>query len=165
MFQGGGGGRRLSRAPVRVAEVPWAACAEPSTLATMIRWAEIYDAKVIRRMPKFMGWVKGPIIIGALGTLIRTGMTLAMPMLVAKATNDYMVHKNVNGLTVISLIYVAIFAGHVGWALISRRLNLTYAGQGIILPSAHPDVRTPSGPVDELLRPQQSGQADVPRPE
>ena len=92
---------------------------------------KIYDAKVFRRMPRFMGWVKGHILLGATGTLIRTGMTLAMPVLVSRATNDYMVNKNFTGLTVISLVYVAFsLAMWLGTYLES--LNLTFAGQGII---------------------------------
>ena len=92
---------------------------------------KIYDAKVMRRMPKYMGWVKGHMLIGATGTVIRTVMTLAMPWLVAKATNDYILNKDVNGLTVISLVYVA-FSLLMWFGTYIESLNLTYAGQGII---------------------------------
>jgi ABC-type multidrug transport system fused ATPase/permease subunit len=92
---------------------------------------KIYDAKVMRRLPGYMSWVKKHIAIGATGTITRTVMTLAMPVVVAKATNDYMLNGNVNGLTIISLVYVAFsLLMWVGTYLES--LNLTYAGQGII---------------------------------
>jgi ABC-type multidrug transport system fused ATPase/permease subunit len=92
---------------------------------------KIYDAKVMRRMPKYMGWVKWNIALGATGTVIRTGMTLGMPWLVGKATNDYILQKNVNGLTIISLVYVA-FSLLMWFGTYLESLNLTYAGQGII---------------------------------
>jgi ABC-type multidrug transport system fused ATPase/permease subunit len=92
---------------------------------------KIYDAKVMRRLPKYMGWVKWKILIGASGTVIRTGMTLGMPLLVAKATNDYILHKNVSGLTVMALLYVA-FSLLMWFGTYIESLNLTYAGQGII---------------------------------
>jgi ABC-type multidrug transport system fused ATPase/permease subunit len=92
---------------------------------------KIYDAKVMRRLPSYMGWVKWNILIGASGTVIRTGMTLGMPLLVAKATNDYILHKNVNGLTIMALLYVA-FSLLMWLGTYIETLNLTYAGQGII---------------------------------
>jgi ABC-type multidrug transport system fused ATPase/permease subunit len=92
---------------------------------------KIYDAKVMRRLPKYMGWVKWNIALGATGTVIRTGMTLGMPLLVAKATNDYILHENVSGLTIMALLYVA-FSLIMWLGTYIETLNLTYAGQGII---------------------------------
>ncbi len=82
-------------------------------------------------MPKYMGWVKGHIIIGATGTVIRTAMTLAMPYLVGVATNDYILHKNISGLTIVSLVYV-VFSLLMWLGTYLESLHLTYAGQGII---------------------------------
>jgi ABC-type multidrug transport system fused ATPase/permease subunit len=91
----------------------------------------IYDAKVMRRLPRYMGWVKGHIFLGALGTIIRTGMTLGMPYLVARATDDYIRQKNFNGLTIVCIIYVVLSL--IMWlGTYLETLHLTYAGQGII---------------------------------
>ncbi len=92
---------------------------------------KIYDAKVMRRLPVYMKWVKGHIALGVAGTIIRTGMTLGMPYLVAMATNDYILNKNFNGLTVICLIYVA-FSLLMWFGTYLETLHLTFAGQGII---------------------------------
>lgn len=92
---------------------------------------KIYDAKVMRRMPRYMGHVKKYIGLGVAGTVIRTLTTLAMPWLVAKATNDYILNGDFNGLTVISLVYVA-FALVMWMGTYMETLNLTFAGQGII---------------------------------
>ena len=46
---------------------------------------KIYDTKVMRRLPKYMGWVKGHIAIGAAGTVIQTATILLLPWLVSKA--------------------------------------------------------------------------------
>ncbi|HEX7475274.1 MAG TPA: hypothetical protein VF318_04850, partial [Dehalococcoidales bacterium] len=42
---------------------------------------KIYDGRVVKRLPKYMAWVKKPLVIGATGTVLRTIASLAMPYL------------------------------------------------------------------------------------
>lgn len=93
-------------------------------------YGKIYDAKVMRRMPAYMGWVKGSIAIGAAGTFIRTAATLALPYLVAKAT-DNILNGDYGGVTIISLIYI-VFSLLMWLGTYIETLHLTYAGQGIL---------------------------------
>jgi ABC-type multidrug transport system fused ATPase/permease subunit len=92
---------------------------------------KVYDSRVIRRLPEYMRWVKGRMAIGALGTLIRSATTVAMPYVTGLALDQYVRTKNVSGLTVISLVYLGLAV--VMWAgTFAETLNLSYAGQGIL---------------------------------
>ncbi len=92
---------------------------------------KVYDARLTRRLPYFMNWAKGNLVLGALGTFIRIGATLILPVLVAKATNDYIQHNNFNGLSVICLIYL-LFSGLLWFGQYLGMLHLSMAGQKII---------------------------------
>jgi len=92
---------------------------------------KIYDGKVMRRLPRYMAWVKLNLVLGTLGTVIRTLTTLIMPVLVASAIDDYIKTGDLNGLNIICLIYVGV-AMLMWFGQFLETLNLTYAGQGII---------------------------------
>ncbi len=92
---------------------------------------KVYDSRVIKRIPKYMSWVKGFITAGAIGTLVRSLTTVVVPIIVQKATDDYMLTGNVTGLTLIALAYVGLSL--VMWAgTYMETLYLSYAGQGIL---------------------------------
>jgi ATP-binding cassette subfamily B protein len=93
-------------------------------------FGKMYDAKVMRRMPKYMGWVKGHLAIGAAGTVIQTSTILLLPWLVSKAIYD-IGHDNINGVTIISGVYVLLAL--IMWlSTYFETLHLSYAGQGIL---------------------------------
>src|SRR5512136_2758310 len=107
MFQGGGmfggpGGGGGSGGPA-MARLRGAIDADDDDIL-----GKVYDSRVFKRIPRFMSWVKWQIVFGATGTLIRSLTTIIIPIVVQKATDDYMIHQNFNGLTLISLIYVGI---------------------------------------------------------
>ena len=93
---------------------------------------KVYDSRVIGRLRKYLGRVKWPLFLAALGTLASSLASLAMPYLVAKATDTYISTKNISGLDIVVLIYVGMailaYAGQY-----TQTLNLSYAGQGILL--------------------------------
>ncbi len=92
---------------------------------------KVYDAKVMRRLPQYMAWVKKPLVMGATGTVIRTLATLAMPIVVQRTVDDYIHTGDFNGLTIITIIYVGI-ALLMWFGQWLETLQLSYAGQGII---------------------------------
>jgi ABC-type multidrug transport system fused ATPase/permease subunit len=92
---------------------------------------KIYDAKVMRRLPRYMSWVKLNLTLGTLGTVIRTLTTLIMPVLVARSIDEYIKTGDFNGLNIICLIYVGVSV-LMWFGQFMETLNLTYAGQGII---------------------------------
>jgi ABC-type multidrug transport system fused ATPase/permease subunit len=92
---------------------------------------KIYDAKVMRRLPQYMAGVKKPLVLGATGTFIRTLATLAMPIVVQRTVDDFIQTRDINGLTVITFIYVAM-ALLMWFGQWLETLQLSYAGQGII---------------------------------
>jgi ABC-type multidrug transport system fused ATPase/permease subunit len=91
---------------------------------------KVYDARVIRRLPKYLGWVKSSIALAATGTLIRTVANLAMPYLVFMAA-DRIQKGNVSGLTIVALVYLG--AALLMWGgQYLETLYLSYGGQGIL---------------------------------
>lgn len=93
---------------------------------------KVYDSRVMKRIPAYLAWVKARLGIGVIGTVLRTGTTIAMPYLVKIATDDYIIHKNFNGLSIIAMVYVA-FSLLLWFSQYLEMLNLSYASQGILL--------------------------------
>lgn len=92
---------------------------------------KVYDSRVLKRIPQYMAWVKWQITWGTIGTLVRSVTTVVVPVVVGKATDDYMLTKNFSGLTLIALAYVGISL--LMWAgTYLETLYLSYAGQGIL---------------------------------
>jgi ABC-type multidrug transport system fused ATPase/permease subunit len=84
----------------------------------------------MRRLPKYLAWVKSYIALGATGTLIRTVANLAMPYLVFMAA-DRIQKGNLSGLTIVALVYLG--AALLMWGgQYLETLYLSYGGQGIL---------------------------------
>jgi len=92
---------------------------------------KVYDARVIRRMPKYLAWFKSSIALATTGTLIRTVANLAMPYLVVVATDNFIKTGNVVGLTIIALAYLGVALLMWGGQYLET-LYLSRAGQGIL---------------------------------
>ncbi len=91
---------------------------------------KVYDSRVIARLPRYLMPVKGKIGVGALGMLIRTATTLALPYLVGQAT-DYIVQGNFSQLYMTLILLAAVAVGMwLGQYL--ENLFLAYAGQSVI---------------------------------
>ncbi len=92
---------------------------------------KVYDTRVLHRLPAYLARVKSYVVRGVVGTVMRTTAALAMPYLVAIATDNYIRTKNLGGLNLITLIYLG--AALLMWAgQYLEALFLSYAGQGIL---------------------------------
>ncbi len=93
---------------------------------------KVYDTSVIGRLSKYLAQVKLPLALAVIGTLVSSLTSLAMPYVVGVATDNYIKTKNINGLTIIALVYVGLAL--ITWAgQYMQTLQLSYAGQGILL--------------------------------
>ncbi len=90
----------------------------------------VYNPKMLGRLGEYVRVVRRPLGLGALGVVVRTAANLATPFLVAEAINR-IVAKNVNGLTVIILVYLGVLLATLG-AQYLETLYLSVAGQGIL---------------------------------
>jgi len=93
---------------------------------------KVYDSRVISRLPRYMAPVKSWLALGAGGMLVRSLGQLAIPYLVAVATDRYIQTGNLGGLNTIVIIFIgallAIWGGHY-----LQTLFLSYAGQSVLL--------------------------------
>ena len=92
----------------------------------------IYDMKILRRLPQYAAWVKGHLIWAVIGLAFRTAANIGMPLAIANIIDTYMKNKDLMGLN----RGVSIYLGLVMVMWVSQYLNtlhLAYAGQGIIL--------------------------------
>jgi ABC-type multidrug transport system fused ATPase/permease subunit len=92
---------------------------------------KIYDARVLKKLPGYMAWVKKALAFGITGTILRTLTALVMPILVKNATND-MISGNLSPLGIIALVYLAMSLIQWGGQSLET-LQLSYASQGILL--------------------------------
>lgn len=92
---------------------------------------KVYDSRVIKRMPKYLDWVKWSLAKAATGTVLRTVANIAMPYIIGVTTNNYIKSKDISGLNVAVLVYLA-FALLMWGGQYLETLFLSYAGQGII---------------------------------
>jgi len=92
---------------------------------------KVYDSKVITRLPKYLIPVWKPLGIGALGMLITTIAQIATPLLIAKATDDYILAGNLSGLNIIAIIFVIIALAIWGGEYL-HHIGLAIAGQKIL---------------------------------
>jgi hypothetical protein len=67
---------------------------------------KVYDLRVVRRIPKYLAWVKKDIIMAATGTAMRTISNIALPYLVAMVTDNFIKTKNLSGLNIAVLVYL-----------------------------------------------------------
>ena len=50
---------------------------------------KVYDINVIKRLPRYMAWVKKYLALAGIGTILRTFTNIAIPFVVAIVTNNY----------------------------------------------------------------------------
>ena len=92
---------------------------------------KVYDTRVIRRMPKYLAWVKSSLALAVTGTAIRTVTNMAMPYLVGVAIDSFIKKGNLSGLNIVVLAYVGLTL--LMWAgQYLETLFLSYAGNGIL---------------------------------
>jgi len=92
---------------------------------------KVYDNRVVTRLPKYMAPVKGWLSLGAIGMIIMTLTTLALPYLVGVAAQN-MILGDSAGLMLAAVIYIAATLLQWGGQYMET-LFLSYAGQSIIL--------------------------------
>lgn len=93
---------------------------------------KIYDMKVLRRLPPYLAWVKGKIMMAATGTILRSGANVAMPLLIKMITDNYILTGNASGLTLGVLAYFGAVMVMWGGQYLES-LFLSYSGQSILL--------------------------------
>ncbi len=92
---------------------------------------KVYDFRVIRRMPKYLAWVRKHLTIAATGTAMRTVADMALPYIVSQTIDRYIRTGNFNGLNFAVLVYVGFSL--LMWAgQFLETLFLSYSGQGIL---------------------------------
>jgi len=117
MFHGGGGGGPMGHLR--------------GSFDEDARQGKVYDSRVIARLPKYLAPVKAWLALGGTGMVIRALAQLALPYLVAVATDRFIQTGDLSGLN----IPVILFAGAalLVWAgEYMQVLFLSYAGQRII---------------------------------
>ena len=65
-----------------------------------------YDNKIIARLPKYLSPVKGWLALGASGMVVRTLAQLAIPAVVALATDRFILAGDLAGLNIVAIIFV-----------------------------------------------------------
>ena len=93
---------------------------------------KVYDIKVIKRLPKYMAWVKKYLALAGIGTVLRTFTNIAIPFVVALVTNNYIRNHNINGLNIAVLVYLALALLMMAGQYLET-LFLSYGGQSILL--------------------------------
>jgi len=92
---------------------------------------KVYDSRVIRRLVRYLGPVRSDLTLGALGVIIRSVSTVALPVLVGTATDALIGDGDLARLNTTILIMVAVIA--LGWGgRYLEELFLEYAGQKIL---------------------------------
>ncbi|MFC2047851.1 ABC transporter ATP-binding protein [Chloroflexota bacterium] len=92
---------------------------------------KVYDSRVIARLPKYLARVKAWLALGAVGVVIRSLAQVAIPYLVAVATDRFIQTGNLGGLNIIALVFIG--AALLVWAgQYMQTLFLSYAGRAIL---------------------------------
>ncbi len=88
----------------------------------------IYDWRVIRRLPQYLALVKSWMVLGAIGMVLRSLASLALPYLMAIATDRFIRRGDLNGLHMIAAVFVG--AALLAWAgQYMETLFLSYASE------------------------------------
>lgn len=91
----------------------------------------VYDSRVMARLPKYLAPVKSWLALGAAGMMIRSLAQLAIPYLVATATDRFIQTGNLGGLNIIAVVFIG--AALLSWAgQYMETLFLAYAGQSVL---------------------------------
>jgi ABC-type multidrug transport system fused ATPase/permease subunit len=91
-----------------------------------------YDSRVIARLPKYLAPVKRWLTLGILGEVTRALAQLAIPYLVAVATDRFIQTGNLGGLNLITVAFIAMALLMWGGQYLAT-LFLSYTGQAILL--------------------------------
>ncbi len=91
---------------------------------------KVYDSRVIGRLPRYLKPVAKLIAVGAVGMLVRTGATLALPYMVGVATNN-IADRDLEALN-LSAIILTVIAVAMWGAQYVETLFTSLAGQKII---------------------------------
>ncbi len=90
------------------------------------------SGSIIKRLPRYLSPVKLKMALGALGMVVRSLATLALPYLVAVGTDNYIQTRDLGGLNIIVILFVT--AALLVWAgQYMETLFLSYAGQSVLL--------------------------------
>ncbi len=92
---------------------------------------KVYDTGVVRRLVKYLAPVKSQLALGAAGMVIRSLSTIAVPYLVAIATDRFIQTSNLSGLNTIVIIFVGVIVLAWGGRYLEH-LYLGYTGQGVL---------------------------------
>ena len=92
---------------------------------------KVYDSRVLRRLPKYLVPVKGWLALGATGAIIRTLAQTATPLLVALATDHFILKGNTLGLNFIAIAFIVVSLAMWGGQYL-QTLYLEYVGQSIL---------------------------------
>jgi len=103
----------------------------PSTFDADTMLGKAYDAWVVRRLLKYLAPVKSQLALGASGIIMRSLSTIAVPYLVAIATDRFIQTGDLSGLNTIVIIFVGVAL--LGWGgRYLEQLYLGYVGQKIL---------------------------------
>jgi len=92
----------------------------------------IYDWRVIRRLPPYLALVKSWMVLGAIGMVIRSLASLALPYLMAIAADHFIRTGDLDGLNIIAGAFVG--ATLLVWAgQYMETLFLSYASETALL--------------------------------
>ncbi len=90
-----------------------------------------YDARVMKRLPKYMAPVKRWLALSTVGILIRSAASLAIPYLVGITIDRFIQTHELAGLNIMVATFVAanllVWGGHY-----IETLYLAYAGETIL---------------------------------
>ncbi|MBI2852520.1 MAG: ABC transporter ATP-binding protein [Chloroflexi bacterium] len=90
-----------------------------------------YDARVIRRLPKYLAPVKGWLALGTFGILLRSAASLLVPFLVAITTDRFILTRDFSGLNIMVIAFIG--ANLFMWlGQYLESLFLAYAGESIL---------------------------------
>lgn len=103
----------------------------PSTFDVDRVTGSIYDSQVIRRLVRYLRPVRSDLTLGALGMIVRSISTVALPVLVGMATDALIGNGGLAGLDPAVLFVVGVVA--LGWGgRYLEELFLGYVGQKIL---------------------------------
>ncbi len=91
----------------------------------------VYDSEVIRRLIRYLKPVRSDLTLGALGMIIRSASTVALPVLIGMATDALIGDSGLVRLNIVILFIVGVVA--LGWGgRYLEELFLGYVGQKIL---------------------------------
>lgn len=103
----------------------------PSTFDADKVMGKVYDSQVIRRLVRYLRPVRSDLTLGALGMIIRSISTVALPVLVGMATDALIGIGGTDRLNIAVLFVVGVVA--LGWGgRYLEELFLGYVGQKIL---------------------------------